>query len=232
MIEKILEYQQTEKSLLDLEREVHESSDRKKALELKDVMQAEYSKLVALEKSAARVSAAYNKASQKYSEYMKKLEELEKELESADESKVAVYEKAYKDFFAVANSLEKEITAMYTEVQRVSREYEELIKKSKAYKEQYEKYKNAFAKLKADKEPKIEELKTKLQSMKKNIDEKLYQMYTQKRESKKFPVFVALAGKKCGGCQMEVSTSKLSAMNTNSYGLIECENCGRYIYKK
>ncbi len=232
MIEKILEYQQTEKSLLDLEREVQNSVDRKKALEFKDSIQSEYAKLVALEKSAARVSAAYTKASEKYAEYTKKLEQLEKELQNADPEKVAVYEKAYKDFYAVANSLEKEITAMYTEVQKVSRDYEDLMKKSKAYKEQYEKHRVAFAKLKADKEPKIEELKSKLSTMKKGIDAELFALYAQKRESKKFPVIAALSTKKCGGCQMEISASKLAAMNTNKYGLIECENCGRYIYKK
>ena len=53
-----------------------------------------------------------------------------------------------------------------------------------------------------------------------------------KREAKKFPVFVALISNKCGGCRMEISASKLGQMKTNEYGVIECENCGRFIYKK
>ena len=64
------------------------------------------------------------------------------------------------------------------------------------------------------------------------IDAKLFEKYAQKREGKHFPVFVALAANKCGGCRMEISASKLSSMKTNQYGVIECENCGRYIYQK
>ena len=232
MVEKILEYQKIEAEILNLEKELLGSKDREKALELQEVRKAQYARLVTLEKTAEKINAAYKKASDKYAEYMKKLEVLEKELESVDESKVSVYEKAYKDFFAVANSLEKEIASMYTQVQQVNREYEDLMKKSKTDRDKYDKYRTAYAKLKTEKEPKINELKIKLEGMKKEIDEKLYQLYLQKREGKKFPVFVALADKKCGGCRMEISASKLTSMKSNNYGLIECENCGRYIYQK
>lgn len=232
MIEKILEYQKTEAEVIKLENELLQSKDREKATEIQVQLKNQHSRLVVLEKTAEKVNANFKKASEKYAEYMKKLETLEKELESADESKVTVYEKAYKDFFAIANSLEKEIASMYAEVQQVNREYEDIIKKSKTDREKFDKFRMAYNKLKAEKEPKIAELKDKLEKMKKAIDEILFNRYMQKRESKKFPVFVALTEKKCGGCRMEISASKLASMKSNTYGVIECENCGRYIYQK
>ena len=232
MIEKILEYQHVESEIIAGESELVNSKDRQKASEIQQILKNQHARLVTLEKSAERVNSAYKKATEKYQEYMKKLEALEKELQNADGAKIAVYEKAYKDFFAVANALEKDISAMYTEVQQINREYEEIIKKSKTDREKFDKFKASYGKLKAEKEPKINELKEKLEKMKKDIDEKLFHIYLQKRESKLFPVFVALNANKCGGCRMEISASKLASMKTNKYGVIECENCGRYIYQK
>jgi len=135
-----------------------------------------------LENLAEKVNGSYKKAVDKYNEYMKKLESLEKELEAADETKVAVYEKAYKDFFAVANTLEKDIAQMYAQVQQINREYEEIIKKSKVDREKFDKFRTSYAKFKAEREPKIEEFKAKLKDMKKLVDSKLFDKYMQKRE--------------------------------------------------
>lgn len=232
MLEKIIEYQNIEAEVVSAENELAKSPDREKASEIQQVLKNQHARLIALEKSAEKINKAYDLATKKYQEYVKKLDELEKELENADGAKLAVYEKAYKDFYAISNSLEKEITAMYTEVQQVSHEYEEIIKKSKSDRARFDKFKASYSKLKQEKEPKIEELKKKLASMKKEVDDKLMQKYMQKREGRIFPVFVMLNGTKCGGCRMEISASKLGAMNSNDYGVIECENCGRYIYKK
>lgn len=232
MIEKLLNYQKVEADLVSTENELLKSKDREKAAEIQQTLKNHHSKLISLEKAAEKINASYKKATEKYAEYLKKLETLEKELENADGAKVAVYEKAYKDFFAVANSLEKEISSLYTEVQKINREYEETIKRSKTEREKFDKYKAAYDKLKAEKEPKIKEFKEGLTKIQKEIDGKLFQIYSQKRESKLFPVFVPVSDNKCGGCRMEISASKLGLMKSNEYGVIECENCGRYIYKK
>lgn len=232
MLGKLLEYQKVESELINAQNELAKSTDKEKALTVQQSLKNYQAKLVSLEKSAQKVNSAYEKATAKYEEYVKKLEDLEKELEQVDDSKINLFEKAYKDFFSIANSLEKDIAAMYTEVQQINREYDETIKKSVSERAKFDKYRAAYGKLKAEKEPKIEELKAKLADMKKDIDSKLLAKYSQKREGKIFPVFVALADNKCGGCRMEISASKLSAMKTNDYGVIECENCGRYIFKK
>ena len=232
MIEKILEYQKAEADLLALQTELSGSVDRKKAVEIKEIMQNQHTRLLTLEKLAEKATAAYKKATVKYEEYLKKLEVFEKEVANADDGKVPAYEKAYKDFVAVANALEKEIAQMYTQVQQINREYEEIIKKSKVDRERFNKFSTAYSKLKAEKEPAIEALKNKIKDMKKDVDAKLLERYLQKREGKLFPVFVTLTSNKCEGCRMEVSASKLSSMKNNQYGVIECENCGRYIYQK
>lgn len=232
MLEKILKYQEIEGNLISEENELLKSKDREKAAEIQQTLKSQHSRLVALENQAAKVNDSYKKATEKYNEFVKKLETLEKEMETAEASKTAVYEKAYKDFSAIANTLEKDIANIYTLIQQISKEYEEIIRKSKTEREKFDKYKASYAKLKAEKEPKIAEFKEKLAVAAKDVDSKLMSKYNQKREGKMFPVFVALATNKCGGCRMEISASKLGQMKSNDYGVIECENCGRFIYKK
>ena len=232
MLENILEYQEIEGKLVAEENELLKSKDREKVAEISQLLKNQHARILTLEAQAQKVNDSYKKATAKYEEFLKKLEVLEKEMESADSSKIAVYEKAYKDFASVANALEKDIANIYNHIQQISKEYEEIIKKSKSDREKFDKCKASFAKLKAEKEPKIEELKSKLQTAKSKLDQKLLNVYLQKREAKKFPVFVALISNKCGGCRMEISASKLGQMKTNDYGVIECENCGRLIYNK
>ncbi len=232
MFDKILEYQKTEGAIIKLENELAKSSDREKASEIQHELKNYHARLLVLEESAQRVNKAYSLAIKKYQEYNEKLTELEKQVESATGDRADFYEKAYKDFLNIASGLEKEITKMHNDIQQISHEYEEIMKKSKLGREKFDGYKAKYTKLKADVEPKIAELKTQLAKIQKDIDSKLYQKYMQKRENRIFPVFVALTENKCGGCRMEISASKLGAMKNNEFGVIECENCGRIIYTK
>ncbi len=232
MLDKILEYQKVDGELAALENEIAKSKDKELAGEIQNELKNQHSRLLSLESNAKKANESYIQASKKYEEFKQKLAELEKQLESADPSKLSVYEKAYKDFTNISNALEKEITAIYATVQQINKEYEEIIRKSKTDREKFDKYRAAYSKLKAEKEPKIAELKIKLATMSKQIDSSLMQMYKQKSEACKYPYFVALNLNKCGGCRMEISASKIADINKQKFQLVECESCGRYNYKK
>lgn len=232
MFGKILEYQKIEGMIIKLENELAKSSDREKAAEIQKELKTHHSRLVILEENAKKVNAAYTLAIKKYQEYNEKLSELEKMLDEVSADKLDFYEKAYKDFMNISNGLEKEIAKLHNDIQQISHEYEEIIKRSKVGREKFDVYKAKYTKLKNELEPQIAENKEKLSKLQKEIDAKLYQRYAQKRESRIFPVFVPLSENKCGGCRMEISASKLGAMKGNEFGVIECENCARIIYTK
>jgi len=232
MFDKILEYQKIEGEVVRLENELAKSPDRQKAAEIQAELKSYHARLVVLEENAKQVNDAYSKAIKKYQEYNDKLAEFEKQIENIPEDKVDFYEKAYKDFANIAVGLEKEITKMHNDIQQISHEYEEIMKKSKVGREKFDKYKATYSKFKAEVEPKIVENKGQLEKIQKSIEPKLFQRYMQKRENKIFPVFVALNQNKCGGCRMEISASKLGLMKNNEFGIIECENCGRIVYTK
>jgi len=232
MLEAILKYQEIEQNIDALENELKKSKEFDEANKAKKLLSELRVKVEKLEDSAKTILARYQKATAKFAQYTKKLEALEAELAAADDSKIALYEKAYKDFSTVSISLDKEIAYLYSEMEQINADYLALIMKSKEVRATYNKYKLAFEKQKAEKKPILDELKANLDKQKKVVDEKLLKIYLQKKEGRIFPVYAALASNKCSGCRMEVSASKLGAMKTNEYGVIECENCGRFIYKK
>ena len=232
MFDKILEYQKIEGAIIKLETELSKSGDREKAAAIQQELKAFHSRILVLEENAKKANDAYSKAIKKYQEYNEKLAELEKQIETASDENYELFEKAYKDFMNISNALEKEIAKLHNDIQQISHEYEEIIKRSKVGREKFDVYKAKYTKLKNEIEPQIAENKEKLSKLQKEIDAKLYQRYAQKRESRIFPIFVPLTDNKCGGCRMEISASKLGAMKGNEFGVIECENCARIIYTK
>ena len=232
MFGKILELQKTEGALIKLETELAKSVDREKASTIQQELKMFHSRLLVLEENAKKVNAAYSRAIKKYQEYNEKLAELEKQVETASSDNFELYEKAYKDFANIASALDKEIVRLHNDVQQINSEYVDIIKKSKEGKELYNKHRDRYLKLKSELEPQINELKTEISKLQKEVDAKIMQKYSQKRENRIFPVFVQLAQNKCGGCRMEISAAKLGSMKNNELGVIDCENCGRIIYTK
>jgi len=227
MFAKILEYQKIEGDIISLENKLNKSAEREKAVQLQQVLRSQQARFVALEANAKKYNEAYLKAVAKFEEYSKKLEELEKQATVVDADKIDLYEKAYKDFAAVANSLEKEISKLHVEIQQTTREFQETRAKYSKDLESFGKYKAVYSKQKAEIEPKIDEAKKQLAALQKEIDAKLMQKYNQKREGKVFPVFVKLNVNMCGRCGVEFPATKLIGMKNSEFGTIECESCGR-----
>lgn len=232
MLDKILEYQSIDREIIQLENQLANSKEKQSASEIQQTLKSQHSRIIALESEAEKMNKNYTLATKKFAEYETKLNALEKELESADSSKKGIYEKACRDFQAISNALEREITAIYTEVQNISREYEEIIRRSKINREKFDKFRSEFLKQKSQIEPKVSELTAKRNALSPKIESDLLTMYKQKSESHIFPVFVPLTDKKCGGCRMQVSASRLAEIEKSKYKIIECETCGRYIFSK
>ncbi|MBQ8425274.1 MAG: hypothetical protein IJX17_04565, partial [Clostridia bacterium] len=162
MLKKILEYQKEEQVKIALEKELSTSKDREIATKLKQILQNQQSDLISLEENAKKYNELFNNAVKKYEEYMEKLAKLEEELKNADIEKSELYEKMFKDFVKVGESLEKNIKAIYLEIQKINKSYEEIIVKSQEHRATFDKHSKIYKTLKQDREPKIQNSKDKL----------------------------------------------------------------------
>lgn len=228
-MQDIIEYQEIDAKLRKLESELRSSSNRKNAGDMQQYLKDGQAKLVKLEALAKNVSDQYNQATALYNEFVNKLEALAKEAEKVDAAQIESLAGTLSKLSGTAENLDSHIAALQNKIVSINKEVENLMNNAKKAKHNLEIYKMNYNKEKEKVEPEINKLKAELEVVKKRIKPELLAKYTAKSEGKVFPVFVsALNGNKCGGCRMEISAGKMSALKDK--GFIECENCGRIIY--
>ena len=88
------------------------------------------------------------------------------------------------------------------------------------------------ARTKADfdehKKAKLEELRKAAEEESRKVDPELLARYRAIKQHVAPPI-AKLNGNRCGGCNMELSAATLNAMNGKDF--IECDNCGRALFK-
>ena len=228
-IKEMLEYQKIDGEIRKLESSLKNSDERKNATKMQEYLKDGQVKLIALEKTGAKLATLYKKAVQAYNDFTEKLDKLLKEKVGEKlEDVTQMLEKA--NTFMLANAkLEKDLESLQASIAKVNNEFDSIMKNSKTAKSNFEVYKNRFNKLRASVEPKINELKAKRDKLQSKIDSEILNKYKHKAESK-YPVFVPVKDNTCGGCRMEISGTKLKQLK--EAGFIECENCGRIIYNQ
>lgn len=226
-MKEILEYQKLDGKIRKIENEIKNSEDRKNASKMQDYLRDSQVKLVKLEEQSEKLVKIQKKAIEAYNDFALKLEQAIKEEKSSTPAEVSAQMEKLNSFHAICAKLEKDIESLKTSLEKVSAEFDAIMKNSKTAKGNFEVYKNRFNEMKKSREPELAELTRERDELSKTIDAKIMEKYRQKVESKS-PVFVPSTNSTCGGCRMEISGSKMKSLKEQ--GFIECENCGRIIY--
>ena len=203
-MQEILKYQEIDSKLRKLEAELNGSQNRKNAQEMQQYLKDGQAKLIKLEEVSKNLNEQYLKATKLYNDYVAKLESLSKQVESVKDGKTQELETVIQNLFTTADNAKKA-------------------------RHNLEIYKASFAKEKEKVEPEIIRLREEKNKQRTKVDPKLLAKYNAKSEGKIFPIFVPETNSRCGGCRMEIPAGKLADLKNK--GLIECENCGRLIYK-
>ena len=229
-MQEIIKYQEIDAKLRKLTSELASSSNKKSAGEMQQYLKDGQAKLIKLESVANNLTSQYEKAVKLYNDFVTKLEALTKSVDSASLEKMPELEKTINTFLANSETLENNINALANKIVQANKEFEVLMNNAKKAKHNLEIYKTNYSKEKEKLEPEIAKLTNELNSQKSKVDAKILAKYNAKSEGKIFPIFVPDVNGKCGGCRMEISAIKLSDLKAK--GVIECENCGRFIFQK
>lgn len=229
MTQDIIKYQEIDGKLLRLQKELNESSARKKATDMQNQLKAGQARLVEVERNASKAMENYQKANAYYGEMVAKIEALASTMEGADLTKIKELQQTNGNFFKMIDRLEHELAKLSAQLNMVSSEYNNIIKNAKIAKTELDNSRNKFAAEKTELEPKIAALQVELAAQEKVVDKAILEKYKAKRESK-FPVIVRQVNGTCGGCRMAISAAK--NRDLLSKGFCECENCGRIIYNQ
>ena len=232
-IQTILEYQKLDfekvkisKKLTETEeyrRYVHANEAMKKAIDNVAKMSTRAEQLF---EKAEDVSRKFESASKEYDEIAGAAEGLEQDLKRAE-----FYSKTLESLAAQLEQLEKEASAIATELNALSKEGEAEIasaNKNAAIK------KNSMVKveeLKAGFASTIDEIGAKQRELEEKADPQLLSIYRNARKQvKNFPVIVALRDEKLCGCGIELSAAELGKLKDGE-PFVTCPTCGRLVYK-
>lgn len=229
-VEKILEYQNLDREMFNIEKQLKENENKKKASELWENMKGAQARSYKLEEKASSILTELEKVKKQYQVQEDKMKEfLAKSPDSLSKEEVNKISQLKDRLSQNIQILEKNLASLAESMNAVLSEFNKAIKLINSSKEDYSKYKQAYDEdlKKVDKEKaKVAE---KLNSIAKDIDSKIMEAYTKRRKENVFPVVVPLKGNSCGGCHVELPFANITKLNEE--GILSCEHCRRIIYK-
>jgi len=230
MLKAILKYQEIDRKLYQLERELAGSAERKKYVKLKKYMEAASEKLDSLDAKAESLKHEAEALAEKYAVTEAALIEFEhmEELVENGGADLTFYKKKVTMHLDRMKKLKADIAALEETIKATDKEFKELKAEVIAKQAEYKTAKEEYNVLKESKEGEKSAIDAELAKASVGIDEAVMTRYKSKRKEKLFPVYSQLFSGRCSCCSMEppiAAQSKLSGGAT-----IECDNCHRILY--
>ena len=229
-LQAILNYQEIDKRLYALERELAGCEERKEYVKAKKFLETAADKLDGYDAKATQLK---NEAIELTKKYLR-MEDTLKDFAHIDElvaggADIAFYKKSALSLSDQLKKIKADLATLTAAINATHDEYQKLKKQviamQKQYKDAYEKY-NA---VKASKEGERKAIEAELQVAGKEIPAQVMEKYKIKRKEKVFPVVGKLKDNRCPFCGMEPPLAARGKLSGG--GVIECENCRRIIYE-
>lgn len=229
MYEEILEYQKKEKELIDIERELGQSEERKRISRARNFLTEVDKNISDMDLRAATLNNTFSKLNDKMKSLESELNEYKNLLgKSKGEDEINYYIKKVTKLDEDLSVATSEASQIISDVKDLLIAFDDYKKKVKSAKDEYEEYKVKYDALKETRKGEIDKIQGELKSISKKVPKEIMESYRKVRDRKIFPAIVPANGNSCGGCRMEISMNKMSQLTTK--GIIECEECGRLIY--
>lgn len=231
MVRKLLDYQAVDGELLKIETQLRSSEARKKYLQSKKFLDTVEETLSKLESRAGELSALYRKAKEDSEKLTEALSDYDGAVEGIESREEAEYlSKRAAELLDRLRRAENDAARLEQEIEGVVKSYNELKEKTEKMSKASVKYKKEFAELRDSRAEEKAAIEGKLKEIAAGIDEDVLKRYAAKRLDKIFPVLVETNGVSCSACGMELSIVEQSKLSEN--GVVECDNCRRFLYKK
>ena len=228
-LQAILTYQEIDKRMFALERELAGSEERKEYVKLKKWLEAAFEKLDALEAKAAALKTEAVELTKKYlatEETLKDFENLDELV--ADGADISFYKKKALSLLDKLKKIRAELNALEASIKATGEEYQKLKQQVLAAQKKYAEAAERYKAKKASMEEERLAIEAELKKAAAGIDEELLAKYKVKRKEKIFPVFGQLVSRRCPFCSMEPPLAAINQLSGG--GMIECDHCHRIIY--
>jgi hypothetical protein len=230
-IEQILDYQNLDRELFKLEKQLRENKNKETASQMHETMKNAQAKSVKLEEKAGQLLSEIEKVKKQYQIQDDKMKEfLTKDLSKLSVEELNKMNSLREKLSQNLSILEKNLSQLAETMNAVLSDFNKTIKDFNTSKETYLASKESYDNDVKAAEGQKQELASQLAKLEKNIDKDIMEKYKRIRSQNVFPVVVGLNNNSCGGCHVELSYANISALDNE--GMLVCEHCHRIIYKK
>jgi predicted nucleic acid-binding Zn-ribbon protein len=228
----ILEYQRVDQELINLENEATSSKELATLYSAKKTLDTATGTIGKLSAEAGEIIANQAKIQEKITALKAKLDEFDGIVEGIEAvSEADYYLKQIDAIISEIISLEKESSKEMNHIDGVTNEYKKTWEAGMKASEGYKQAKLAYDKYMASMQPKALEIKAKLNELRKEVPDPVFNAYKTLRDGKKLPAFVEYDAEKkvCGRCRMDVPNDTAGKLR-QSGDYAECPNCRRILY--
>ncbi|MBE7086239.1 MAG: hypothetical protein E7366_03710 [Clostridiales bacterium] len=230
-LQAILNYQEIDKQLYKLERELASCDERKEYVKVKKFLETAPEKLDALEVKAVSLKNEAVELSKKYLA----TEETLKDFENLDElvtggADIAFYKKKAQSIVEQLKKLKADLNALTASIKETDAEYQKLKKQVISAQKQYAEVSEKYKAVKASREDERKAIEKQLAAIAKDVPTEMMEKYQTKRKERIFPVVGALIGDRCPFCSMEPPLAERSKLKGGV--TIECDSCHRVIFSE
>ena len=235
-LKPLIEYQSIDIELLRSLRDLKKHPDHAKLDQVRHDFDAARQSITSAEESASHMLSFFDTLKQSHDEMLSESDKLIKELEKSSDNEEKSREIVAK-LETIKNNLatlEKKSTDKQTKSEKIVKTFKVNQDKVKKLREEFTAVKARIETFTGDKEPKIAALRTKLDTLRKGIDQELYKKYQQLTTDGKIPALAESRstdnGKTytCLGCGITIAQASKSKLLEN--GFCNCDSCRRMIY--
>ncbi|MBO5773123.1 MAG: hypothetical protein J6R37_04925 [Clostridia bacterium] len=227
-MQKIFDYQELDKKLRSIEKELNTNEDRVKGKKLDYLKKETISNLSRNNERAGELETLLTKYKKDYEQLNASVSEYKQAFAEAEDSDELTYLK--KKISAVYDqivSVQKECKALLNESQDLLAKSKELDAKLPKIEEQLQQCMGNFQNILKARQPEVKEIQSKMANLEKEIDPQFVKIYKQVKAQNVFPVFAKLDGNRCGVCRMNLSANTIDQLASNK--MVKCEHCNRVI---
>ncbi len=231
-LQAILEYQEVDRELFKIEKELSGSEERKEYAKYKKFLEGAPERLDGLEAKAKGARAETEKLSAQYEQ----LEEALKDFENLDElveegADISFYQKKAQTIADKIKKVKADLKALVESIKTTDEEYQKLKKQVISIEKKFPALQQAYKALKAVKDEEKKPIEEKLAQLAKNVPAEMLEIYKTKRKEKIFPVVGELVGSRCPYCSMELPKAEMNKLSGGGWTVCETHNCSRILFK-
>jgi predicted nucleic acid-binding Zn-ribbon protein len=229
-VQQLLKYQEEDSKLLKIENEVSNSDERKKYVQTKNFINKASEKLDQLEGKAQELMSILDRLNKKYDETVETLKDFDQLDELVEDgADISFYKRNALQISDNLKNLKGEIISLSNAIKETLDEFQSVKKKAIVAQKQFPDVQAAYQNLKKSKQAESLEIANKLKEIAKDIDPEVLKKYQAKRSERIFPILCEVTQDRCSKCGMELSIKGKETVSSGK--VIECEHCGRFLYK-